>query len=157
MNPGGVRADLDPGEGTDEEAFTVQPFANNLVTLDLTGAQLDCLLEQQFQVHRTLYPSETVSHVVDPAGTSAAVGADPCTGTRIVDGSLEIDDVAVTDTAAYRVTVNSFLAGGGDEFSVLTGGTDAVTGPIDLDAFTAYLGAQSPVRAPTLDRIATLG
>ena len=37
MNPGGVRADLDAGPVTYEEAFTVQPFANNLVTLDLTG------------------------------------------------------------------------------------------------------------------------
>lgn len=155
MNPGGVRADLDAGDVTYEEAFTVQPFANNLVTLDLTGTQLYCLLEQQFQVGRTLYPSETVSYVVDPAGTSAAVGADPCTGTRIVEGSLEIGDVAVTDGATYRVTVNSFLAGGGDGFSVLTGGTDAVTGPIDLDAFTDYLGDNSPVSAPTLDRITT--
>jgi len=40
MNPGGVRADLDAGPVTYEEAFTVQPFANNLVTMDLTGAQL---------------------------------------------------------------------------------------------------------------------
>jgi 5'-nucleotidase len=50
--------------------------------------------------------------------------------------------------------VNNFLAGGGDGFTVLTGGTNAVTGPIDLDAFTAYLGAASPVPAPALDRIA---
>ena len=49
MNPGGVRADLQAGEVTYEEAFNVQPFANNLVTLDLTGAQLQSLLEQQSQ------------------------------------------------------------------------------------------------------------
>ena len=57
MNPGGVRADLDAGPVTYEEAFTVQPFGNNLTTLDLTGAQLDCLLEQQFVTERTLQPS----------------------------------------------------------------------------------------------------
>jgi 5'-nucleotidase len=155
MNPGGVRADIGAGEVTYEEAFTVQPFANNLVTLDLTGAQLYCLLEQQFQTGRTLYPSATVSYVVDTAGTSAAAGADPCTGTRIDDGSLTIGGVPVVESATYRVTVNNFLAGGGDGFSVLTGGTNAVTGPIDLDAFTAYLGASSPVSAPELDRIRT--
>jgi 5'-nucleotidase len=155
MNPGGVRADLDAGEVTYEEAFTVQPFANNLVTLDLTGAQLYCMLEQQFQTGRTLYPSATVSYVVDTAGTSAAAGGDPCTGTRIVDGSLTIGGVPVVESESYRITVNNFLAGGGDGFSVLTGGTNAVTGPIDLDAFTAYLGANSPVQAPTLDRIRT--
>jgi 5'-nucleotidase len=53
------------------------------------------------------------------------------------------------------VTVNNFLAGGGDGFSTFTGGTNLVTGQIDLDAFVAYLTAQSPVSAPTLDRIRT--
>ena len=142
MNPGGVRADLTPVTVTYEEAFTVQPFANNLVTLDLTGAQLYCMLEQQFQVAKTLYPSDTVSYTVNTAGTTAPTGADPCTGTRVVPGSLEFDGTAVLPTETYRVTVNNFLAGGGDGFSVLTGGTNQVTGPIDLDAFTDYLGRE---------------
>jgi 5'-nucleotidase len=154
MNPGGVRADLLAGEVTYEEAFTVQPFANNLVTLDLTGAQLQCLLEQQFQEETVLYPSAGVSYRVDPAGTSVAAGTDPCAGTRVPDGSVQIAGAPVAADATYRVTVNNFLAGGGDGFTVLTGGTNAVTGPIDLDAFTAYLGATSPVPAPALDRIA---
>jgi 5'-nucleotidase len=155
MNPGGVRADLDAGPITYEEAFTVQPFANNLVTLNLSGAQLYCLLEQQFQVGRTLYPSASVSYVVDAGGTTAATGADPCTGTRVVRGSLTIGGVAVEAAQTYRITVNSFLAGGGDGFTVLRSGTGSVTGSIDLDAFTAYLGARSPVSAPALDRIRT--
>ncbi|WP_347058152.1 bifunctional metallophosphatase/5'-nucleotidase [Blastococcus sp. HT6-30] len=155
MNPGGVRADLDAGEVTYEEAFTVQPFANNLVTLDLTDEQLYCLLEQQFQVGRTLYVSDTVSYVVDPEGTTALAGADPCTGTRVVEGSLTIGGEAVVAERTYRVTVNNYLAGGGDGFTVLTEGENAVTGPIDTDAFTAYLAEQSPVSAPTLDRITT--
>jgi 5'-nucleotidase len=157
MNPGGVRADLGAGEVTYEEAFTVQPFANNLVTLDLTGAQLNCLLEQQYQVGRVLYVSDSVRYQVDPAGTPAAAGADPCTGTRVPDGSVQIGGAPVTADATYRVTVNNFLAGGGDGFSVLTGGTNPVTGAIDLDAFTAYLGANSPVPAPALDRITRVG
>jgi 5'-nucleotidase len=153
MNPGGVRADIDAGPVTYEEAFTVQPFANNLVTLDLTGEQLQCLLEQQFQVGRTLYPSSTVSYVVDPAGTTAAAGADPCGGTRVPDESVRIGGDPVEAGSTYRITVNNFLAGGGDGFTVLRGGTNAVTGKIDLDAFTAYLEATTPVTAPALDRI----
>ncbi|WP_433283737.1 bifunctional metallophosphatase/5'-nucleotidase [Micromonospora sp. CA-244673] len=154
MNPGGVRADLDAGPVTYAEAFTVQPFANNLVTLDLTGAQLYCMLEQQFTTAKVLYASSTVHYVVDVNGTTAPA-ASPCTGTRVVRGSLTINGTPVTDTATYRVTVNNFLAGGGDGFSVLTGGTNAVTGLIDLDAFTAYLTEKSPVSAPALDRIQT--
>ncbi|WP_432494996.1 bifunctional metallophosphatase/5'-nucleotidase [Kineococcus gypseus] len=155
MNPGGVRADLPAGPVTYEEAFTVQPFANNLVTLDLTGAQLQCVLEQQFQVGRTLYASSSVSYVVDTVGTTAATGADPCTGSRVVDDSVRIGGQPVSPTGTYRVTVNNFLAGGGDGFSALTAGTNQVTGAIDLDAFTAYLTANSPVTAPALDRITT--
>ena len=54
--PRRVRADLDyeqisggesPGEVTYGEAFAVQPFGNLLVTMDLTGAQIERLLEQQ--------------------------------------------------------------------------------------------------------------
>jgi len=161
MNPGGVRADLDAGTVTYEEAFTVQPFANNLVTMDLTGAQLQCVLEQQFQVGRTLYPSSSVSYVVDVDGTTAAPrtettpAADPCTGTRVIDSSVTIGGVAVDPGAVYRITVNSFLAGGGDGFSTLSEGTGRVTGPIDLDALTDYLPDDIAVSAPELDRIST--
>ena len=49
MNSGGIRADISPGPITYGEAFSVQPFANVLVTMDMTGAQIDTLLEQQFQ------------------------------------------------------------------------------------------------------------
>ncbi len=154
MNPGGVRADLDTGPVTYQEAFAVQPFTNNLVTLDLTGGQLYCLLEQQFTVGRTLDPSASVRYLVDPAGTTAP-GGDPCAGTRVVPGSLTIGGAPVGTDTAYRVTVNSFLAGGGDGFSVLTQGTNPVTGVIDLDALVAFLGANSPVSAPALDRIRT--
>ena len=154
MNPGGVRADLNAGPVTYEEAFTVQPFANNLVTLDLTGQQLYCVLEQQFTVNRVLYASNGVHYVYDLNGTTAPVDA-PCTGTRVVRGSLTINGQQVTDSGVYRVTVNNFLSGGGDGFGVLKGGTNAVTGMIDLDAFTAYLTAHQPLSAPALDRIQT--
>jgi 5'-nucleotidase len=162
MNPGGVRADLNaavPFDGavTYEEAFTVQPFANNLVTLDLTGAQLQCLLEQQFQgINSPLYPSSTLTYDVDRKGTSAAAGTDPCTGTRVPDSSVEIGGTPVVPTSTYRITVNNFLAGGGDGFTVFKSGTNAVTGAIDLDAFIAYLGAESPLSAPTDDRITAI-
>jgi 5'-nucleotidase len=150
MNPGGVRADLVAGPITYEEAFTVQPFANNLVTLDLTGAQLDCLLEQQYVVSRTLLPSATVNYTITPSAP-AGTAADPCSGQRV--SGLTIGGVAVDPATTYRITVNNFLAGGGDGFTVLREGTNAVTSSIDLDAFVAYLEANDPVAAPALDRI----
>jgi 5'-nucleotidase len=150
MNPGGVRADLGAGPVTYEEAFTVQPFGNYLTTLDLTGAQLDCLLEQQFVTERMLQPSAGVRYTVRPAGTPGTA-SDPCAGTK-VDG-IVVGGVPVDPVAAYRITVNSFLAGGGDGFSVLTEGVNDVVGGPDLDAFVAYLGANRPTAPPATDRI----
>jgi 5'-nucleotidase len=71
----------------------------------------------------------------------------------VPDDSVTIGGVPVVATATYRITVNNFLAGGGDGFTVLQQGTNAVTGQIDLDAFTAYLQANRPLAAPTDDRI----
>jgi 5'-nucleotidase len=150
MNPGGVRADLGAGPVTYEEAFTVQPFGNYLTTLDLTGAQLDCLLEQQFVTERMLQPSAGVRYTVRQAGTPGTA-SDPCAGTK-VDG-IVVGGVPVDPAGTYRITVNSFLAGGGDGFSVLTEGANDVVGGPDLDAFVAYLGANRPTAPPATDRI----
>ncbi|WP_433293071.1 bifunctional metallophosphatase/5'-nucleotidase [Pseudonocardia sp. CA-142604] len=150
MNPGGVRADLDAGPVTYEEAFTVQPFNNYLTTVDLTGAQLDCLLEQQFVAERTLQPSGSVAYTVDPNGVSGTA-ADPCSGTRV--GALGIAGTPVDPAATYRITVNSFLADGGDGFSVLTQGTNRVVGGLDIDGLAAYLTEVGPVAPPATDRI----
>ncbi|WNV77125.1 bifunctional UDP-sugar hydrolase/5'-nucleotidase [Geodermatophilus sp. DSM 44513] len=154
MNPGGVRADLtlassDAGEGegvvTYGEAFEVQPFNNLLTTLDLTGAQLYALLDQQFAVGRVLAPSDSVRYTV---------AAD---GSAVVPGSLTIGGTVVDTAATYRITVNNFLAGGGDGFTVLTEGTNAVNQPgFDVDALIAYLSGD-PVAPPATDRITVAG
>ncbi len=156
MNPGGVRADLDAGPVTYEEAFTVQPFNNYLTTLDLTGAQVQCLLEQQFVTGRTLYPSATVAYTVDPAGTTATA-EDPCAGTRVVDASVTIGGAVVDPAATYRITVNSFLADGGDGFTVLAEGTNRVIGGLDVDALAAYLPDDTAIAVPATDRITVAG
>jgi 5'-nucleotidase len=92
---------------------------------------------------------------VSVGGTSAAAGANPCTGTRVPDTSVEINNVPVVATNVYRITVNNFLAGGGDGYTVLRDfGRNAVTTMDDLDALIAYLdGPTAPIGAPALDRI----
>jgi 5'-nucleotidase len=161
MNPGGIRADMRtgdissggeaPGEVTYGEAFTVQPFGNSLVTKTMTGAMLRSLLEQQFPgcggqaVKRILQVSATFRYEQNPDAATCEA--------RI--GRMFVDGVEVTPTDSFRVTMNSFLASGGDGFSVFNQGTAPLGGAIDIDAlvdaFTAAQPAGIPV--PPLDRI----
>ena len=59
--------------------------------------------------------------------------------------TIKIDGVTVDPAASYRVTVNSFLADGGDGFTILRSGTDRLGGDVDLDALapTTSAGARS--------------
>ncbi len=153
MNPGGVRADLtyattppatDPdGVVTYGEAFAVQPFANLLVTKTFTGQQVLDLLNQQVTLKRFL----------QPAGITWSYGP---AGTPVNPASVVIAGKPLDLAASYRITMNSFLADGGDGFTVFKLGTGTLVGGIDLDAFTGYLESRTaPVAPPATDRIRT--
>jgi 5'-nucleotidase len=151
MNKGGVREAITftqsgaEGDGnvTYGEAFTVQPFGNSLVTMTLTGAQIDAVLEQQFQ--------GAVSALDVSEGFTYTLSASAPAGDKVSNAA--IGGVAVDPNGTYRVTVNSFLADGGDNYPVLIQGTDRLGGDVDLDALVAYFGANSPVAPPPLDRV----
>jgi 5'-nucleotidase len=64
--------------------------------------------------------------------------------------------VTVDPAASYRVTVNSFLADGGDRFPILIQGTDRLGGDVDLDALVDYFEANSPIEPGPQDRITRL-
>jgi 5'-nucleotidase len=153
MNPGGIRADFtyagsNAGEGdgnvTYGEMFTVQPFGNSMVTMTLTGAQVDTLLETQWVVNRVLQVSNGFTY---EWSASAAVGS------KVDIASIKINGVAIDPSGSYRVTVNSFLADGGDGFAVLTQGTDRLGGEVDTDALEKYFVANSPVGPGPQNRI----
>ena len=153
MNPGGLRTALAlPADGLlrYEDLFSVQPFYNNLVTLTLSGEQLVQLLEQQWLGQprpRVLQVSRGFGYTWDAARPA---------GQRVVAGSLRLNGQPVTLDARLRVTVNSYLASGGDNFSVLKAGDTATTGMMDIDAFELFL-QQNPLLAPgALDRIVRL-
>jgi 5'-nucleotidase len=163
MNPGGVRADLTypgstAGEGdgkvTYGEAFTVQPFGNLLVSLDLTGAQVEKVLEQQW----TTQPDGSVRflHLGVSQGLTYSWSTSAPVGDKIDPATIKLNGTALDPAATYRVTVNSFLADGGDGFLELCNGTNRLGGGVDLDAFTSYLAKFSPVTGPTPNRVTPL-
>ena len=173
MNPGGVR---DPGfvfaaSGTEGdgnvtygESFTVQPFGNNLVTMTLTGQQILDALKQQWcgQSSRlVLLPSNTVRYTYDLSDADALLGNPSCGSLPNPVSNLQIGGAAVNPAQGYRITVNSFLADGGDRITALRGGTDRFGGKVDTDALADYLAPSlaaggTPIAPPALDRISVV-
>ncbi len=138
MNPGGLRADIDAGEVTYKEAANVQPFANTLVSLNLTGEQVKKVLEEQWQPAGATRPflklgvNKELEYTYDPMGPA---------GNRITE--ILLNGTVLDPTAVYSVGANSFLAAGGDNFFTLAAGTNkADSGKIDLESMVDYLAAQ---------------
>ncbi|MGO1061071.1 bifunctional metallophosphatase/5'-nucleotidase [Planococcus sp. FY231025] len=145
MNPGGIRADLNAGPITWGELFTTQPFGNQLVSMTYTGQQLKDVLEQQFTASKTT--------ILQVSGLSYTIDQAAPIGSKITE-LKDADGNAIAGDATYTVTINNFLAGGGDGFTKLTGGTSPLVGPVDLDALEAYIVKQAgPIAAPATDRI----
>jgi 5'-nucleotidase len=157
-NSGGIRADLVynqlsgnelPGQVTYGEAFSVQPFGNDLVTMTLNGTQIDALLEQQFD-----NPSPGSKRILQISkGFSYTWNKSAPTGEKVDISSIKINGTSIDPSSPYRVTINSFLADGGDNFSVMKEGTDRTVGSTDLDAFVDYLTAFSPIAPGSEKRI----
>ncbi|WP_249409137.1 bifunctional metallophosphatase/5'-nucleotidase [Acinetobacter sp. NRRL B-65365] len=150
MNPGGVRADLQVNTNnqiTFGDVFTVQPFGNSIVTLSLTGKQIRDVLEQQWSganaaTVRILQPSKEFNYSYKKDNSVS-----PRASNILVAGQ------ALDDSTVYRVTVNSFLADGGDNFTILKKGKNPVGGGQDIDALEKYVSLHSPLTAPKTDRI----
>lgn len=164
MNPGGVRASgfVAPAGGsypynvTYGDSFTVQPFGNTLMTLDLTAQQIKNLLEQQFvgclgqTTQRILQVSNGLkytwkagnaacSKVVDVRFTPMDVTTSPPSA-RGAEEVIVAGGVVQNPAKVYRVTTNNFLQTGGDGFTVFTGGANVLGGAQDIDALVAYFG-----------------
>jgi 5'-nucleotidase len=158
MNPGGIRADLSypsspAGEGdgnvTYGEMFTVQPFGNSMVTMTLTGAQIERVLEEQF-----VGCTSTSARVLQvSAGFTYTWTASGPVCDKVDPTTIKLNSITIDPAASYRVTVNSFLADGGDSFPTLKLGTDRLGGAVDTDAFEAYFASNSPVAPGPQNRI----
>lgn len=149
-NPGGIRSDIIKKPDADVsygDVFAAQPFRNQLVTLTLTGAQIRTMLEQQWRDPkrpRILQVSRGFSYTWDNAAGD---------GNRVVADSMKLGSVPIDPASPYRITVNNFLAVGGDGFTVLKDGKDPVIGVYDVDALSGYLRSNSPVSPGPVDRI----
>ncbi|MCD4483786.1 bifunctional metallophosphatase/5'-nucleotidase [Chromobacterium vaccinii] len=153
MNPGGIRADLAPaadGSISYKQVYTVQPFGNTMMTMTLTGTQIDRLLEQQWS-----NPSQPRILQVS-SGFRYSWSQSAPAGSKVDIDSITINGVKIDPAASYTVQVNNFIAGGGDGFTVLTEGGNRIGGGVDVDVLNDYLAGHPNLPVPALSRIVQL-
>ena len=152
-NPGSLRAPIIPdadGGVKYGELFKAQPFQNDLIIMTFTGKQLKNLLEQQFSSSdrpRLLGVSQGFSYTWDNAKPR---------GEKIVPGSMKLNGVPLDPALQYRVTANSFLAGGTEGLGLFREGTDRQVGMLDLEALVALISSTSPLTPPSVGRLIRL-
>ncbi|PLR99296.1 bifunctional metallophosphatase/5'-nucleotidase [Bacillus sp. T33-2] len=129
MNPGGIRADIEKGDVTWGELYTVQPFGNDLIKMSLTGKQIRQVLNQQWVGART--------NMLQVSGLSYTWDDNQPVGQK-VQNILVQDGTELDENKTYTVTANNFIAGGGDAFTAFTQGTNRETGVKDLDALVSF-------------------
>jgi 5'-nucleotidase len=155
MNAFGVRSpfNLTPdvqGRLTYGQLYSVQPFTNQLVTGTLTGVELKAVLEEGFDANQPL------QYLSPSAGFTYSVDLTRPVGQRIT--AMTLNGKPIDPAADYRITVNNFLAGGGDSFATFTKMRDKVVArPTDIEALEAWLQADPPRAAPRDDRVTAIG
>lgn len=143
-NAGGLRADIDEGPITLEEIYAVLPFNNTLVTMDLTGEQVEQVLEEG---------ANSGAGTVQVSGLTWAYDADAPLGNRVTRVTLPNGE-AIDPNATYKIATNNFMATGGDGFTTLTQGRNTFDTQFDLvDTVVRYLAENSPVNPQVEGRL----
>jgi 5'-nucleotidase len=164
MNPGGIRADLVEnanGDVTYGAAFNVQPFNNFVVSMDLTGAQIKAILNEQWNGGNE--STVTFNKILQVSGISYTWDASDAAGTgNAIVGNVLVDtngdgtpDAPLDDATTYRVVANNFLSDGGDNFPTFKAGTNKLIGGLDIDSLVKYLQAHDPYTITATDRISS--
>ena len=118
--------------------------------MELTGTQILALLEQQWL-------NQSRPRVLKTSGIEYTWDAGQPDGSKVIPDSVLVNGIALDENTVYSLTVNSFIAGGGDNFSVLTEGDNRVVGPVDLDALISFIqNLEQPFSATTEGRIQVL-
>lgn len=121
QNSGGVRIDIPAGDITIADAYTLLPFANTAINLDMTGAEIEATIQEAIDFATAeggstgAYPyASGLQFDVDltqPEGSRASNFLIRPKGTDTF--------VALDSAATYKVVANSFIASGGDSYTTM--------------------------------------
>jgi 5'-nucleotidase len=132
ITTGSLRAEIAEGSVTWGDLYAVQPFSSTVLSTTLTGDQVRDALERQWQ---TPLPP----HNLAVSGLIYTFDDERPAGSKITE--IRVNGVPLDPNAEYTAAMVDFLATGGDGYTAFTEGTNAVSGPSDVDALVAYMEA----------------
>jgi 5'-nucleotidase/UDP-sugar diphosphatase len=134
MNSGGIRADMEAGDITYKDVLTVQPFANILTFVDLTGSELLDYLEV------------AISKEAGSGAFAQFYGVE-IIATNGQLNSADVNGAPIDPAKTYRLAINSYIASGGDGYPKMSDHPNFVnTGFVDADLMVEYITANSPLK-----------
>ncbi len=145
MNPGGVRVDLIAGDISVAKVYELQPFANTLVTADLTGAEVVKVLEDMTGFCIASYGVKPDTAYAYVSGVKFTLMVNAAAGSRVKDVMVKRADgsyAPIDPAKKYKVVVNNFMADGGDKnftLAKLPADRKYDTGFIDSEAMLDYV------------------
>jgi 2',3'-cyclic-nucleotide 2'-phosphodiesterase (5'-nucleotidase family) len=142
-NSGGIRADILAGKITMEQVFTVLPFDNTVVSMDLSGSDLLAILERSAGANKGMLQVSGVRVEYDRNASKAK--------------SVQVNGRPLEKDRMYRVATNDFLAAGGDYFGPFKNGRNVAYGGDLREVFVDYLKSHSPLSIKGGERIVTGG
>ena len=118
QNGGGVRTDIAKGDLTMGDAYKLLPFANTLVEMDMTGAEIKSVLEEALDY--ALQPDGSTGAYPYAAGLRWHVDAAKPTGQRLskmeFKGRNDSSWSPLDSTATYKLVTNNYIAAGRDGY-----------------------------------------
>ncbi len=147
-----IRTNINQGPVTYGEVYAAQPFAQHVVTMTLTGRQLDKALETQFCNPAAVHEDQRVPLAVSK-GFTYKYDPDGKCGHLVRIRDFRLNGKKMTAAGKYRITINELIGSGESGFTVLAKGTNRVTGVLDRDALATYLTAHPKLKNPTRTRV----
>jgi len=118
QNGGGVRTDIAKGDLTMGDAYKLLPFANTLVEMDMTGAEIKTVLEEALDY--ALQPDGSTGAYPYAAGLRWHVDITKPAGQRLskmeFKGREAISWSPLESGKTYRLVTNNYIAGGRDGY-----------------------------------------
>ena len=136
QNAGGVRIDVPAGDITVETAYTLLPFANTLVELEMTGAQIHQVLEEATE--NAVKEDGSTGAYPYATGLRWDMDLSQAAGSRISNLEYKARGtdtwVAFDEAASYIVLTNNYIAGGKDGYATFAD----ITGDKYIDTYLDY-------------------